>query len=265
MMVAIASLAAGGRMVDSPVDLPRGGLRGMGRIAAVRQGGMNRWAIDMDDGQVLREDPTPAAGRGGAGSKMTVDLATGLGGLMASPSDGWIGRTALFVGTRRDGRLASPRRNLPLAPDGSSFFVFGPGPDRRPGAVRRLVEVSATADLERRSDQLGRYAGDWSEPPYLRALAVDRLAKIGDPDSPLRRSSRERLYRWRDDRSSPLELRFAADHALVDTSPPDNQWSERRMASLAAVRDDPDSPKERAALARRLIDDAEAMRGDPPR
>jgi hypothetical protein len=255
----------GNASAGMPDFLPRRGMCGLGRITAYQNTGQNQWTVHMADVQTLFEDRRSADDRVKPPGKMTIDMITGLGGVVTLPSDNWIGRVALFVVNRSNGRNTLSTLRLPLAPDGSPFFVFGPEPDQRPEKIREFVKILTLNDAGERLRRLYDVVESREELDFLRSYAAKQVGRIGVQDSSSRKTILQRLARWRDDSELPLGLRLVVDDVLVDISPLSYQWTEARVAFLTGVRDAPSSPRYEADHARRRLVQAQKKKEEQDR
>lgn len=243
-MIAVAVLSAAD-LAQGFDFVPSQGICALGQIADLRQAGPNRWMIEMTDIRILLQNSELGKTLSSEASvkipaRMTLNLLTGLGGVLVSPQPQWVGRLALFSGIGGDGVFTVPNVPLPLSPNGASFVVFASDEVPTIRWIEQIADILKLTNSAVRLQRLIELVESPAEPLFLRRFSLQQVARIGVAKSEFDIETRTQLLKWRDSQQLIPELRAYADEVLVDYSPRTYQWSEERLMFLRKLRDVPD-------------------------
>lgn len=247
--------------------LPPSSVCALGRIAELQPTGPNRWRVRLEGVEVLLFNP-PAASTGATANpkppsaKWSVTLPTGLGGVLVTPTNDWIGQFALVHALEDNGAYTVPNTAFALSPNGAAFAVLAADQTKEIQSIRNGAGLLAAPASPERAKRLAALVETPAEPLFLKCLAVEEVARSGLSVSDATAATRARLTEWRENPKFPAKLRLCADEALVNLSPRSDQWSEARLNFLTQLRDQPDAPADlRGQISQRL---AEAVRMKSP-
>lgn len=237
---------------------PPHGMCALGRIAELRLVEPNRWLIEISDVKVLLQSSAFARARSRETllqhpTEVTLDILTGLGGVLVSPEPEWVGRLALFSAIEGNGIFGVPNLASPLSPNGTSFAVIASDQTQTINAIEHIARILNLTNFVDQQQQLIAFVESSAEPLFLRRCSMQQLARIGRAEPDLHPDTRTQLLKWRNHEQLIPELRVYADEVLVDTSPRTYQWSEERLIFLRGLKEAPDmSPEVRHKLTRCL-------------
>lgn len=244
--------------------VPPRGICALGRVTLVEQTGPNRWSIEVTDVRVLlRNSESGTDFSGGADtsspSNVTLDIITGLGGILVSPIPEWVGRPALFCGIKGNGAFAVPNLPLPLSPSGASFVVFASQQEDAIVSIEEAASILNTTNSVARLQHLVDSIESSTVPTFLKKFYIQQIAQIGSKESEQNRDIRRKLSEWRDGQQLTPELRLCVDEALINHSPRNYQWSQERILFLRNLQERSNLSPENANVVTRRINAAQEL------
>ena len=211
--------------------VPPHGMCALGRVTHVEQTGPNRWSVEVIDVRVLlrnSESRNEFSGEADTSStsNVTLDIITGLGGILVSPTPEWVGRPVLFCGIKGNGAFAVPNLPLSLSPSGASFAVFASEQEDAIVSIEEAASILSMTNSVARMQHMAESVESSKTPLFLKKFYIQQIAQIGSKESA------SKLREWRDGQQLTPKLRLCVDEALVNHSPQNYQWSQERMSFL---------------------------------
>ena len=217
--------------------MPSNGFFASGRIEKIHQNGQNNWGIGIADIKVLAQAPDLLWGKdasvtNNAPNKIDLNLLTGLGGILISPDDKWIGLPVVFVAIESQGGFTVSNTRFPLAPNGRGFYVFHPSERSAFQMIEQTIQTLTVTNTTARLKKMIDMVESSTEPRFIRRFCIEHIAETVFMHSADGLNLDACLHKWRDDSAFDPELRIRADEMLITFSPRAYQWSEARFSFL---------------------------------